>query len=581
MARSLVRVVLALAVLVATWLGGAPPRTIAAAPVPIALRLLGTYVSGLGEGAAETVAYDRGRIFITNAASNTLDLVDVTDPAAPRLVRRIDLAPFGAGPNSVAAHEGIVAVAVEAAPKTAPGSVVVFDRDGALLDDVRVGALPDMLTFTPDGRYLLVANEGEPNSYNQPDSVDPEGTVSIIDVRPLLATRRPERPERPERPDRPDRPGTTTAMATPGAGATATPTASPTASPTAAPRGAARPDAVRTVDFRDFNAGGRRRAELSPDIRVFGPNATVAQDLEPEYIAVSADSRTAYVVLQENNAFAVVDVGSGRIERLLPLGFKDHSVAGAGLDASDQDAQVNIRPWPVKGMYQPDAVAAYQAGGATYLVTANEGDARDYPGFSEEARAGSLELDPAAFPNAAELRQSRNPGRLNVTRTLGQGPSGYTGLYAFGARSLSIWRAETGARVWDSGDQLERITAQTFPGAFNASSSNNTFDNRSDDKGPEPEAVAVGDVGGRAYAFIGLERIGGVATFDVTDPREPALVHYVNNRDFTRTPPGPDSGAEIVRFVPAAASTTGRPLVLVSNEISGTVSVYEAGPAGA
>jgi DNA-binding beta-propeller fold protein YncE len=575
---------LLLALLAASGFAGAPARA-GAAPAPVALRLLGSYVSGLGEGAAETVAYDRGRIFVTNAASNTLDLVDVTNPAAPRLVRRLDLAPFGAGPNSVAVHDGLVAVAVEAAPKTSPGAVVVFDRDGDRIDTVRVGALPDMLTFTPDGRHLLVANEGEPNSYNQPDSVDPEGTVSIIDVRPLLAAARsrpdrPERPDRPDRPERPDRPGTATATAGPAPSPTASATAAATAGPTATAVSAGRPDLVRTVDFRDFNAGGRRRAELSPEIRVFGPNATVAQDFEPEYIAVSADSRTAYVTLQENNAIAVVGIDSGRVERLLPLGVKDHNLAGAGLDASDQDGQIAVRPWPVKGLFLPDALAAFQVEGATYLATANEGDARDYPGFTEEARTGSLLLDPAAFPTAAELQQSRNLGRLNVTRTLGQGPNGYTGLFAFGARSFTIWRADTGERVWDSGDQLERITAQAAPGAFNASNTNNTFDNRSDDKGPEPEAVAVGTVDGRTYAFVGLERIGGVAVFDVSDPRAPGFVQYANNRDFARTPPGPDSGAEIVRFVPAGASTTGRPLVLVSNEISGTVSLYEIGPAG-
>lgn len=567
MARSIVALVLTLALVATTVLGEAPRHPVAAAssPAPIALKLLGTYTSGLGAGAAETVAYDRGRIYITNAASNSLDIVDISSPSTPRLVRRVDLSPFGASPNSVDADGGTVAVAIEAGPKTDPGSVVFFDRDGDWLADVLVGALPDMLTFTPDGRFVLVANEGEPNSYNRPDSVDPEGTVSIINVRPLLVTARAR--ARLGRLERPDRDATASATAT------------------ATVRGgdgsdSDRPDFVRTVDFRDFNAGGRRHAELSPDIRVFGPNATVAQDLEPEYITVSADARTAYVTLQENNAIAVIDVNSGRIERLLPLGHKDHSVVGASLDASDQDGLINIRPWPVKGMYQPDAVASYRAGGATYLVTANEGDARDYPGFSEEARIGSLNLDPAVFPNAAELKQSANLGRLNVTRTMGLGPNGYSGLYAFGARSFSIWRADTGARVWDSGDRLERITGHVFPGNFNASNSNNTFDNRSDDKGPEPEGIAVGTIEGRTFAFVGLERIGGVMVFDVTNPREPAFVQYTNNRDFTREPPGPDSGAEVVRFVPAGASSTGRPLLLVANEVSGTVSIYEARPVG-
>ena len=130
--------------------------------------------------------------------------------------------------------------------------------------------------------------------------------------------------------------------------------------------------------------------------------------------------------------------------------------------------------------------------------------------------------------------------------------------------------------MWDSGDQLERITAQVYPANFNASNTSNAFDNRSDDKGPEPEAVAVGTIDRRTYAFVGLERIGGVMVFDITRPREPTFVQYVNNRDFSLTPPGPDSGTEIIHFIPARDSVTRHPRVLVANEISGTVSIYEA-----
>jgi DNA-binding beta-propeller fold protein YncE len=502
----------------------------AASQAPLTLTLLGSYSSGLGEASAETVAHERGRLFITNATSNSLDLVDITSPGNPRLIRRVDLAPFGAGPNSVDVFGGVVAVAIEAAPKTDPGWVLFFNPDGDLLRQVQVGSLPDMLTFSPDGRYMVVANEGEPSSYNQADSVDPEGTVSIITVQPTLST--------------------------------------------TAAGGKGGADFVRTVDFRDFNIGGPRHAQLGPEIRIFGPNASVAQDLEPEYITISPDSRTAYITLQENNALAVIDLIAGRVDRLVPLGFKDYSLSGSGIDASDRDGQVNIQPWPVRGVYQPDAIAAYQVGGSTYLVTANEGDARDYPGFAEEGRIGGLDLDPAVFPNAAELKQDGNLGRLAVTRTLGQGPNGYSALHSFGARSFSIWRADTGEQVWDSGDALERITAEAYPAHFNASNSNNEFDNRSDDKGPEPEGVALGTIAGRTYAFVGLERVGGVVVYDVTDPRLPQFVQYVNNRDFSQSA-GPDSGPEVVRFVPANASLTGRPLILVANEISGTVTIFE------
>ena len=81
----------------------------------------------------------------------------------------------------MAVFNGVVALAVEANPKTSAGVVAwVRASDLTVLGTDTVGALPDMLTFTPDGSHLLVANEGEPNSYNQPDSVDPVGSVSVI-----------------------------------------------------------------------------------------------------------------------------------------------------------------------------------------------------------------------------------------------------------------------------------------------------------------------------------------------------------------------------------------------------------------
>jgi YVTN family beta-propeller protein len=536
-----------LLVLVAGVPAIAPARAQTAAPAaPFAFAPLGTYSTGLGSLSGETVALQGTRAFVTNSVNNSLDIVDFSLPAAPRRLARVDLSPYGAGPNSVAVRDRVVAVAVEASPKTDPGQVVFLDLDGRLLGAAAVGALPDMLTFTPDGKRLLVANEGEPNDLY---TVDPEGTVSIITVQPFV---------------------------TPGRG-----------------RSSGAPQAIKAADFRAFNAGGPRNAELSPQIRIFGPGAAVAQDLEPEYIAVSPDSRTAYVTLQENNALAVIDVNTGAVAALLPLGAKDHSRAGNGLDASDRDGRINIRSWPVFGLYMPDGIAAYEAGGERFLVTANEGDARVYPPanipngpaegaiFNEEIRVGNAGyvLDPAVFPDAADLKRAPNLGRLTVSRASGDtdGDGDFERIEAFGGRSFSIWGAD-GALIWDSGDQLEQITAGVYPRNFNASNTNNTFDDRSDNKGPEPEGVAVGAIDGRSYAFVGLERIGGVMIYDVSDPRAPQFVQYVNNRNFALNPPGPDSGPEIVVFVPAAESPSGRPRVVTANEVSGTVTIYEAAP---
>ena len=226
-----------------------------------------------------------------------------------------------------------------------------------------------------------------------------------------------------------------------------------------------------------------------------------------------------------------------------------------GLDASDQDKKINIRQWPVKGMYQPDAIASYRVGAHTFLVTANEGDAREYDGFGEAVRIGTVSLDPKRFPNGAALKNSANLGRLNITNTLGRNSATglYEELFAFGARSFSIW-SDSGKLVFDSRDALELITAKAYPSNFNASNTINTFDNRSDDKGPEPEGVVIGKVFGKPYAFIGLERIGGVVVYDVSDPLAPRFVQYANNRDFTADPTTPaagDLGPEGLVFISA------------------------------
>ena len=250
-----------------------------------------------------------------------------------------------------------------------------------------------------------------------------------------------------------------------------------------------------------------------------------------------------------------------------------------GLDASDRDSAINIRNWPVFGMYEPDAIAAYGVRGRTYLVTANEGDAREWPGLVEEARMSALTLDPAAFPDAATLRNNANLGRLNVTRTLGDsnGDGQYEALFTLGGRSFSIWSSD-GTQVFDSGADFERITAGAYPANFNAGHENNTLDDRSDNKGPEPEGIAVGEIGERTYAFIALERIGGIMMYDVTSPHAPVFVDYANNRDFGAAPPAPeagDLGPEGVTFISAHDSPTRRPMIAVAHEISGTVTLFE------
>ena len=387
-----------------------------------------------------------------------------------------------------------------------------------------------MLIHTPDGKKVLVANEGEPNSYNQPNSIDPEGSVSIIDISHGVAS--------------------------------------------------LNQSDVVTAGFTSFNS-----AALDPTIRVFGPNATVAQDLEPEYIAVSPDSNTAWVTIQEANALGVLDIERGDFTQLIGLGFKDHSLPGNALDAGDRDGpsntgRINIANWPVFGMYQPDAIVSFRYRGQTYLISADEGDSRDYTGFNEESRVSALTLDPLAFPNAAALKTNAQIGRLTVTSANGNtdGDADFDKLFVLGARSFSI-RKTSGDLIFNSGDQFEQITAQLSPTRFNSTNdSNDSFDTRSDNKGPEPEGVTVGEFLGQTYAFIGLERIGGVMVYDITDPYVPRFVQYVNNRDFSGNAAmgtAGDLGPEGLIFIPANESPTRNPLLVVANEISGTTTIYE------
>lgn len=506
-----------------------------AAPAPgkgppgITLEELGTYASGVFDGsAAEIVAHDprTQRLFVVNAANATVDVLDIEDPSDPTLEFAIDATEYGAVVNSVDVRKDVVAAAVEADPSQEPGSVVFFDTDGEFLSEVKVGALPDMLTFTPDGTKVVVANEGEPAGYCE-GTEDPEGSVSIIDVRGKA-------------------------------------------------RNVKQSD-VKTATFTSFN--GRKDELRASGVRIFGPGATVAQDLEPEYVAVSKNSSQAWVALQENNALAIVDLDAARVKKIVPLGLKDHSRPRNGFDASDEDGAINITSHPTSGMYMPDGIDSFRVRGRDVLIMANEGDAREYDCYAEEARVADLELDPQVFPNAAELQQDDNLGRLKTTTTSPTNDEGqYTEIYSFGARSFSIRNAR-GRLLFDSGKEFEKKTAALLPDEFNSNNDeNDSFDTRSDDKGPEPEGVDVGRVAGRTYAFIGLERVGGVMVYDVSRPANARFVDYATSRDFDGDPAAGtagDLGPEGILFIPRNESSTHKPLVVVANEVSGTTTIYE------
>lgn len=490
----------------------------------VVLETVGTYHTGIfDEGAAEIITYDPSsqQIFSSNANSNTVDIISISDPANPTLVSSIDMSPYGGGLTSVTVRDGLVAVASEDTISTNPGTVVFFDMDGDFVNQIMVGVLPDMIIFSPDGTKVLTANEGEPNDDY---TIDPEGSISIIDV-----------------------------------------------------SNGAENATVMNATFESFNDQIEDlRAE---GVRIYGPNATVAQDVEPEFITFSPDGATAIVTLQENNAFAFVDVTTATVTDIVPLGYKDHMEVGNGFDASNRNDAIQIWQRPTLGMYQPDGLATLEVGGDYFIVSANEGDSRDYDGYSEETRVGDLTLDPD-FPDILYRQTDADLGRLKTTTANGDtdGDGDVDEIYSYGARSFSIWN-RNGEIIYDSGDQFEKIVAANDPDNFNSTNDENgSGKDRSDDKGVEPEAVEIIDFNGNKYALIGLERQGGIMIFNVNNPTAPYYVNYINNRDFSvedvTTPEVGDLGIEDILYIDAEQSPSGNALVVTANEISGTVTLF-------
>jgi hypothetical protein len=474
-------------------------------------------------GSSEIVAHDpvSQRLFVVNSTATKLAILDFSNPEAITQVAMIDMTAYGIGATSVSFRNGLVAATVQGADY-GNGKVVFMDENGENIHVVEAGVLPDMVTFSPDGTKVLTANEGEP----KPDySIDPEGSVSVIEV---------------------------------GGGLSSITQAN-----------------VTNINFNAFDS--QIETLKASGVRIFGQGSSVSQDLEPEYVTVAADGQTAWVTLQENNAIAVINLATNVVTDIVPLGTKDHSLPQNALDTSDQSGQVFMANWPIKGFYMPDGIANYTVDGVQYLVTANEGDARDYDALAEESKVGDADyvLDPTIFPNADILKKNTNLGRLVVTNQSGDidGDGDFDEIDSFGGRSFSIWNATTHAQVYDSGSDFERITAAdpVYGPLFNASNDNGNFKNRSDNKGPEPEGVTIAEIAGHKYAFITLERIGGLMAYDITNPATPVFVSYKNNRTAT----GGDLGPEGIIYIKPENSPNATGLIVLANEVSATISVYK------
>jgi DNA-binding beta-propeller fold protein YncE len=556
------------------------------------LNLVDSHVSGneFDTASAEIVSYDTcsDRLYVVNAQDATVDVLSLAaNNSAPAKAGTINLATaatsagieIGAA-NSVSAKQGLVAVAIEAKVKQNPGLIALYRSDDlSLLATFPAGALPDMVALSDDARYILSANEGEPSGdYKN----DPEGSITLID---LLA-------------------GFESGRAV-----------------------------VKQIDFKEFNTGAARADELGDDVRTAGPTGTtVAQDLEPEYLTINADASKAYVALQENNALATIDIASASIESI--KGFGEKSWAVAELDASNEDKAVgNFASYDqLVGLYMPDTITSFEKDGETFIVSANEGDGREYvyettqkicdeanhewdgddfaPGgkkedaikyeneeddcisFIDETRGGDL-YDDATIADAHPLKEALDDNdqlkRLKFV-TDDMDIAADETLKSFGTRSFSIWN-EQGDLVFDSGDDLAKKAFAADNNNFNTTNDNNdtgeTADDRSDDKGIEPEAVEVAEINGRIFIFVGLERQGGVMIYDATNPQAPVFQSYINNRDFTEgvctevddgdcdndvyNIAAGDLGPESIDYF----SRENKHFIAVGNEVSGTTTVYE------
>ncbi len=471
----------------------------------LSVELADRFITTGGPAASEVVAYDRFRYFVTNAAAERIDVFRAGGEFVG-FVPLGELPGFG-GVTSIAAKGGVVAVTIDGAEIGG-----VPQRGYLAVFDAETLQILNYVSvgFLPD--HLAFSLDGSEiyvaNEGEPRPGGDPRGSVSIVTF----------------------------------------------------PEGFNRLAEVTEVDFRAFD--GEEEALRAEGVRIF-PGVSASRDFEPEYISVDPLTGDILVSLQEANTVARIDRATLGIE-LLPKGVVNHAELGNGIDASDRDGQIRIANWPVFGLRMADAIAAFEIDGVSYYATANEGDARD-----EDARVKDLSLDPTAFPLAEFLQRDEFLGRLTVSTIDGDvdGDGDFDQLFAYGSRSFTIFDAE-GRVVFDSADQFERIIAEIAPERFNSDSPDGV-ENRSDNKGPEPEGIAVGQVDGRTLAVIGLERDSGLMIYDITNPVEAQFLAYVDG-----VAQG-DVSPEVVIFIPGGESPTGFAQIAVAYEVSGTTVVYD------
>ena len=505
-----------------------------------------------GEGSGEIATFHPGskRIFATNGVKNAIDIFDISNVAAPKKVGSLSLSPYGNDVTSVAAGRDVVVAAVlvtetfsaTGAPSTPNGKLVVFDTNGKVLSSPDIlGVLPDSVTFAPNGTTALVAIEGQPvcakddpataakEDTDYSKASDPEGGVSIVDL---------------------------------------TNPAAPV---------------VKFAGFKQFNVAQLK----AKGIAVSSVVNNVAKDFEPEFIT-AVDNKYAYVTIQEANAIGKLDIEAASFESVTRAFESKLSVTAR--DTSDRDSGAGPRNYAnVVGASQPDAIASFKVGSGHYFVTANEGDAREYTCLNDDQRASSLKVDTRRFPNWSTLSANAALGRAKVNPTIGDrdGDGDIDTIHLRGSNSMTMYR--NGIALWDSGELLDQIQIKAFGvaninGSHSLSSDKSTMNyvgqDRSDDKGSEPEGVAVGMVGNTRVAILGLERMTALAVFDITQPRTPVFQEWLQMLPAKATPAKDVKhwSPEGIVFVSADKSPSGKALIITSYELSGSISIHQIEP---
>lgn len=518
------------------------------------------FVNGVTLAAGgEIVSYANGQLLTTNSSTgnHAIQTYSLTGSGSLTSGLSVDLASTFGGAANISSVSSVLADArgfgIATVIPTANGSgnfgrISIFNSTtGAILNTLDVGYHPDSVTITPDGSKLIITNEGEFVNTTAEGVFARPGSISVVDISGVNSGN------------------------------------------FASSIGALTSANVGTFDFSPTNLGAGASLLGIRDNTFTANNATttaLAANIEPEFI--TASNTKAYITLQENNAIATFDLSTSKYEVISSLGSITQIIDASDRDNGSNLASIGIND-SVKGLPMPDTVTQFSRSGTTFLVTANEGDARvDDADISRASVSGLVDIVNDGGGDLVYSGSVGNTGigRLSILEDMGNldgiVDAAIEDPHMMGTRSVTIWNANTTALVFDSGSMIESYVAANDPTTFNMNSGlTSNFDTRSDDKGPEPEALAFGSIAGRDYLFVGAERQNGIFQFDITDLNNVTITNYFNTVTNTTDSGGAFISPESILFLDALSNPSGKNLLVVGFEGTGTngsIGVFEVIP---